>query len=86
MTMHSHSPLVRVFGLVVWLFASIGAINWGLDAMGYNLFNYPFFAVSYPGLVMPLKYVIGLAGVISLLMMIDALLRGHGCGSAKCTC
>lgn len=68
--------------MVVWLLTSIGAINWGLDVLGYNIFNHSFFMVSYPAIVEPLKYVIGFSGVVSLLMMIDVILRGRdsGCG------
>jgi uncharacterized membrane protein YuzA (DUF378 family) len=88
MTVHSSSPLIRVFGMVVWLLTSIGAINWGLDVLGYNIFNYPFFTTSYPAIVEPLKYIIGFSGVVSLLMMIDVVLRGKHCssGSSSCGC
>jgi len=69
----------NVLGRLVWLLTSVGAINWGLDACGWNIFSFRLFmgTAAAPGmlcfLVMPLKIVLGVAGVISLIMLCQCM-------------
>jgi uncharacterized membrane protein YuzA (DUF378 family) len=60
------------FGMIVWLLVVIGAVNWGLDAFGYNLFKMKPF-VTMPQLVMAIKVLVGIAGVISLIYFLNKL-------------
>jgi len=82
--MYHHPPMLRVLGLVVWLLTAIGALNWGLEALGYNIFNMNFIEMNLASAIMPLKYIIGIAGLISLLMLIEKLINHSHDG--KCTC
>ncbi len=59
-------------GLIVWVLVIIGALNWGLDAFGYNLFRMKPFA-NMPQLVMVIKVLVGIAGVISLFYFLSKL-------------
>lgn len=60
------------FGKGVWLLIIIGALNWGLDAFGYNLFKMPPF-VSMPQVVKVIKLLVGLAGIISLVFFLQKI-------------
>lgn len=60
-------------GMLVWLLVIIGALNWGLDAFGYNLFKMPPF-VTMPKVVMGIKVLVGIAGVMSLIHFVGKLL------------
>jgi uncharacterized membrane protein YuzA (DUF378 family) len=77
--MFHSSPIHRFVGILVWLITSIGAINWGLVAAGYNLFDTPFFQQNLANFLVPFQYIVGIAGLISLLMLIDVVARGHRC-------
>ena len=57
----------KLIEMLVWLFTAIGAINWGLDALNYNLFYTRIF-LMVPGVITPFKLLVGIAGVISLVL------------------
>ena len=57
----------KLIEMISWFLVSIGSINWGLDAMGYNLFYTRIFMMM-PAVITPLKYLIGIAGIISLVL------------------
>lgn len=65
---HHHSPAVRALSMLVWLVTAIGALNWGLEAAGYGIFEMPFVHMHFANAIVPLKYIIGACGVISLLL------------------
>lgn len=77
--MFHSSPIHRFVGILVWLLTSIGAINWGLVAAGRNLFDLPFVVQNFSNFLVPFQYIVGIAGLISLLMLLDAVVRGHHC-------
>ena len=57
----------KFLGPLVWIITAIGAINWGLDALGYNIFLMrPL--VSVPSFVYLFKLFVGLTGIVSLAM------------------
>lgn len=49
---------------IVWILMVVGAVNWGLDAMGKSLFLLPVLDKLAP----IIKYLVGLAGLTSLVM------------------
>jgi len=49
---------------LVWILMVVGSVNWGLDAMGMSLFTLPVLS----NLQVLIKYLVGLAGVTSLVM------------------
>ncbi len=76
-----HSPLKPLL-IVVYLITALGAINIGLTALGHDFFELPFVMERLHQLIMPLKYIIGVSGVISLVM----LLLPHHCSDNGCKC
>ncbi len=69
----------QMLGMACWALCSIGALNWGLDAMGQNLFHLGIFQYQLAGMVVPLKYLIGLCGAYSLVQYVQAVMSGKGC-------
>jgi uncharacterized membrane protein YuzA (DUF378 family) len=70
----------KVVGFFVWLLSSIGALNWGLDAAGYNLFHMAFIRDTALAQAVPaIQYIIGFAGLFSLLMLVDSVVKGKHC-------
>ncbi len=65
----------KIIGTIVWLLTAIGAINWGLTAMGWGLFQFKLFMVTMPWLIKPTMYVVGLAGVLSVVMFFTGMFK-----------
>ena len=74
-----HSPAMKAVGTAIWIIVAIGAINWGLDALGYNIFNMPFVQMNLTQFVYPFKLIIGAAGLLSLIMFTMHCMRGCTC-------
>lgn len=70
------SPVMKMVGMAVWVITALGAVHVGLGALGYNLLAHPMFM----SLARPLEYLVGLAGVLSLVMLVM-----HG-GCCWCGC
>lgn len=71
------SPLVKkLAALSIWITA-LASIHLGLIGLGYNIFSLPFFLVQFPYLIVPLHYIIGLAGIISLVLFFMAYNDSH---------
>jgi hypothetical protein len=60
------SPALHMFYHVVFFLSALGALHVGLLAMGYNVLGMPFLM----NLAKPIEYIFGLAGLISLVLMI----------------
>lgn len=75
-----HSPAMKLVGSVLWVIVAIGAINWGLDALGYNIFTTNFVQMNLGAFIKAAKLVIGAAGVLSLVYF------AMHCGSRHCSC
>ncbi len=58
--------MMKTLRMPVAILCAIGAMNWGLDAVGLNIFKMGFVMNNLAMLVKPLKLVIGLAGVMSI--------------------
>jgi uncharacterized membrane protein YuzA (DUF378 family) len=75
-----HSPAVRLICKISWLLTSIGALAWGLLALGesmgkdWNIWTQPW---MMPSLVQPLQYLIGLAGLVGLISWFMCLGHKH---------
>ncbi|MEX0849761.1 MAG: DUF378 domain-containing protein [Candidatus Dependentiae bacterium] len=59
-----------------WLLTAIGGINWGLVPLGLDLFSLDFVRNNLGALAAPLYYLIGAAGLYSLVMFF------LGCGKS----
>jgi len=64
-----------MLGQTVWLLTALGSIHLGLIGLGFNVLTMPFVQENLAMLIVPLHYVFGVAGVLSLVMMMQ------GCGS-----
>lgn len=73
-------PLMCIVCKVSWLIVSLAAINVGVRPFGYDFFM--FLANNTPALVNPVSYIVGIAGVISLLMLIYKV--AGGCKDGSC--
>lgn len=72
------SGMGKIVGMIVWIMCSLAGIHLGLMVMGYNVFAAPMFNNGLAGLVMPLHYLAGVCGLISLYLFICSC-RGGGC-------
>ena len=76
-----HSPAMRLIGSIAWLLTAIAALAWGLLAIGmtmnqnWNIWELDFVVNNLAWAVLPLQYVIGLAGLVSLISWFMCL--GH---------
>jgi len=75
-----HSPAMKIIGCASWLLCSIAAIAWGLLALGESLNKslniWDFLAAqNLSWIILPAQYIIGAAGVISLIAWFMCL--GH---------
>ena len=68
----------KIIGWVVWLLMVIGSINWGLTAMGRGLFQMHLFVITFPQLVTPIQYLVGLAGIASVIMFLMGMFIMEG--------
>lgn len=81
---YHHSPLIKFISLLAWFLTALGAINWGLEAAGYNLFETHFVMSNMAHLIPTFQYIIGISGLISLLMLFDVIARHSRGESCKC--
>lgn len=75
--MHCGNKLVTA---ATWLLTSLGALHLGLIGLGFNIWEQPIFrSEMMHKLIVPLHYVIGLAGLYSLIMFIQHVASGEVC-------
>jgi len=67
-----------MLGQLVWLLTALGSIHLGLIGLGFNILEMPFFMDNLAMLDKPIHYLFGVAGVLSLVMMVQ------GCSEGKC--
>jgi len=72
----------KVFGLIVWILTALGSINLGLIPAGKSFFQAFVKEGAASPLFAPFHYIIGIAGLISLIMFIQVLRTGD-CGYCK---
>lgn len=61
------SPAMHWVGMVTWAVTALVSLHVGLTALGFDFSQSGFF-MSNPGALMPLKFFIGLCGLISAVM------------------
>lgn len=76
----------RFFANITWLITALGAIHLGLVALGYDIFTHSLFATTLHGWVVPIHYVIGIAGIFSLVMYFSAMTCSYCDKSGNCSC
>ncbi len=78
-------PVMKMVCMITWPITAIFAINMLTANYGYDLFGW--LVRMMPGMAMPLLWIIGLSGIISLVSFIKAMFFCcPGCGSCPCTC
>ena len=82
------SPLMRILGMTVWVITALAAINMGLISFGFNIFTTQFVLMRMHMLILPMYYIIGLSGLISLGMFVmHCMCACSSCGSSEgCSC
>ena len=74
----------KLFDNVIWIITALGSIHLGLISIGYSIFSRPIFMTTLSGLIIPIHYIIGLAGLISLLMFFwSCSAYGEKCGMCR---
>ena len=75
------SPLFKLLGMLSWLITALASINIGACvAFQFDFFKTPFVQTNLAWLTAPAYYVIGLAGLMSLIMFLMAMMGMCGCG------
>jgi uncharacterized membrane protein YuzA (DUF378 family) len=77
------SGCMHVVGMLVWLINILATLHLGLVGLDYNIFNLEIFITTLSGLIIPIHYIIGISGLLSLLMFIKAL---QCKGASICSC
>ena len=81
-----HGGIKAIVGMSAWLLCSLAAIHMGLIAMGYNIFMTNFMQMNMQSLIVPIHYLVGIAGIVSLGMFVMACMGGCGCNGGSCGC
>ena len=68
---------LKWLAMATWLITGLSALNTGLMQFGMNMMS--FVSSSLPWLVTPLAYIVGLAGLISLLLFLKSVASGGKC-------
>lgn len=76
------SPVMRILTQASWIITALASINIGLRPFGFNIFDTDFFRNNLMNIVVPIHYLIGLAGIISLAAFV-LMCSGH---SDECNC
>jgi|GEM_PF-1150145 len=82
--MMHHSPVMKMLGMATWVITALVSIN-----MLTALYDYDFFSwvgETMPGLYIPMIWLVGLSGMISLAMLVKACMCCPGCGMCPCNC
>ncbi|MFZ5954452.1 MAG: hypothetical protein ACOYT8_05140 [Candidatus Dependentiae bacterium] len=77
--MHCHSPLGKLVCKLSWLLTAIGAILWGLIPFGFDFWKSDFVVNNIPWIVTPALYIVGIAGVLSLIGFFKHCADKHAC-------
>jgi len=79
-----HSPLMKYVGMATWMITALVSINMLTGMYDYNAIIY--IGNMMPSLIVPLCWIIGLSGLISLGMLVKAIMMcGSGCGPCGCS-
>lgn len=78
------SPLIKILGMTTWVITALCALHVGFQALGYDLLM-RLGLEGNPMVNLYAQYIVGIAGIISLIMFIMALTCG-GCCGCGCEC
>src|SRR3990170_5512573 len=79
------SPLMKLVGILTWKITALASIHLGLVGLSYNIFDLPLFQTTLATWVTPIHYIIGVAGVISMAMLLWKWFCWGSCyGSSSC--
>lgn len=82
--MHN-SPVMKTVSKVVWVITALASINIGLMPMGYDFFTADFL-IGNMNMLNLIRYIIGAAGVVSLIMCVMCCMKGDcGCEPRACS-
>ncbi len=80
-----HHPVMRMVCMITWPITALVSINALTTMYGYNGFEW--LVNMMPGVAALLVWIIGLAGIISLVSFVKSVFMCcPGCGSCPCTC
>ena len=82
--MMQHSPMMKILGMATWAITAVVSINMLTATYGYDLVSW--IMDMAPGMSMPLIWIIGISGMISLAMLVKASMCCPGCGMCPCNC
>ena len=78
-----HSPMMKWLGMATWLITALVSINMLTGMYDYNAIIW--LGNSMPGMIVPLCWIIGISGIISLVMLVKAcMMCGAGCMPCGC--
>lgn len=72
-------------GWISWVVSALASINLGLRPFNYDFFNTEFVMINMPQLIVPLHYLILIAGLVSLAFFVMSMMGYCGC-EGKCNC
>jgi hypothetical protein len=79
-----HSPAIKCLGMVTWAITALVSINMLTGMYDYNAIIW--IGNQMPSMIVPLCWIIGLSGFISLGMLIKAVsMCGSHCMSCGCS-
>jgi len=76
-----HSGILKYVGMASWFITAVASIHIAMVQMGYNLISLDPMQSWYA----PLCYVVGLAGLFSLVMLVMAVTGACKC-AGSCSC
>ena len=80
-----HSQMMKMLGMVTWAITALVSIN-----MLTSMYNYDFFSYvigMMPGMMVPVVWIVGFSGFVSLAMLVKAtFMCCPGCGACPCSC
>jgi hypothetical protein len=80
-----HSPILRMLGMASWVITACASINILTSTYGYDFFAW--LMNMMPGMIMPMMWIVGIAGILSLVMFVKAsFMCCPGCGQCPCSC
>ncbi len=81
--MMEHSPAMKWLGLTTWLITALVSINMLTGMYDYNAIIW--IGNRMPEMIIPLCWIIGLSGIISLAMLCKAVMMcSSGCSPCGC--
>lgn len=72
-------------GKLSWVITALASINYGLRPFNYDFFSTEFMMVNMQQFIVPLHYLILIAGLVSFAFFVMAVMGYCGC-QGKCNC